>query len=78
MELQESGMLDPNTRFVFCGSDGLGRERDTKMSRWISRILGAIPNWKIIPAKPREELRSWLAGTSMSGQCHVERITTRT
>ncbi len=62
-KLHQSGMLDPNTQFVFCGSDGLGPERDAKMSRSISRILEGIPNWKIIPEKPREELRSWLAGT---------------
>ena len=60
-KLHESGSLDPTTRFVFCGNDGLGPERDARMSRTIGRILRGIPNWSISPAKPREELRSWLA-----------------
>ena len=60
-KLHESGVLNPKVQFVFCGSDGLGPERDAKMSRTLSRILGGIPNWTTIPAKSREGLRSWLA-----------------
>lgn len=59
--LYKEGALDPRIEFIMCGTDSLGLDRDGSMSRSVRRILEGIPQWTIIPPKPRHELMAWLA-----------------
>jgi glycosyltransferase involved in cell wall biosynthesis len=58
--LSESGSLDDNVQFVFCGKDNIGLDRDGWMSESIRRILKGVRNWKIIKPKSRRDLADWL------------------